>query len=53
MKRETGEALVLICAAPPAPKAPIGMRLPEAYEIDATHVMESEPVVQLLHGERA
>jgi hypothetical protein len=49
-RRESGEALVLICNAPPAPKAPIGMRLPEAYEIEATNVIESEPVVQLLYG---
>jgi hypothetical protein len=47
-KREDPDCVVLICNAPPAPKAPIGMRLPEAFEIDYTHVLESEPVVQLL-----
>lgn len=47
-KREDPDCIVLICSAPPAPKAPIGMRLPEAYEIDYTNVLASEPVVQLL-----
>jgi len=47
-KREVAECVVLICNAPPAPKAPIGMRLPEAHEIDYEGALQSEPVVQLL-----
>jgi hypothetical protein len=47
-KRTDPDCVVLICNAPPGPKAPIGMRLPEAYEIDYAGVLQSEPVVQLL-----
>ena len=47
-KRLDPDCVVLICNAPPGPKAPIGMRLPDAYEIDYGRVLESEPVVQLL-----
>lgn len=47
-KREEGDCVVLICNAPPGPKAPIGMRLPEAHEIDYASALSSEPVVQML-----
>ena len=51
-KRAENDCVVVICNAPPAPKAPIGMRLPEAYEIDYGQVLESEPVAQLLSRSR-
>jgi hypothetical protein len=51
-KRAENDCVVVICNAPPAPKAPIGMRLPEAYEIDYGAVLDSEPVVQLLSRSR-
>lgn len=51
-KRAENDCIVVICNAPPAPKAPIGMRLPEAYETDYAQVLESEPVAQLLSRTR-
>jgi len=51
-KRTENDCVVVICNAPPAPKAPIGMRLPEAYEIDFAAVLDSEPVAQLLSKSR-
>jgi hypothetical protein len=47
-KRAENNCVVVICNAPPGPKAPIGMRLPEAVEIEFGDVLQSEPVVQLL-----
>lgn len=47
-KREEPDCVVLICNAPPGPKAPIGMRMPEAHEIDYANVLGSEPVVEML-----
>jgi hypothetical protein len=51
-KRSDNDCVVVICNAPPAPKAPIGMRLPEAYEIDYAAVLDSEPVAQFLSKSR-
>jgi hypothetical protein len=50
--KRADDCVVLICNAPPAPKAPIGMRLPEAYEIDYVQAIHSEPVVRLLSKRR-
>lgn len=51
-KRADPRCLVVICNAPPGPKAPIGIMLPEAQEIEFARMLEAGPFAELLSRAR-